>query len=330
MAKTGTGGKKADDERASDQPQTQTTTASPSTFEATPANASSTAGSSSTTQGSNVQSVAVQSTPSYSNLYSANSLTQGANRGLVTDVQNSSETARAMADTSVANPTVLGVNSSVINPSNLTSQYTALPSNVIPLVNVAKNSPIPKGSGGMLAGTNTDNQYLANESGAIRNAEERRNKYVDQNKFMANPSPLATAPIPTKIYTRTNLLDQAGEDSNPLSILEGNPFVAPQQRFLPQINEEFAPRPALKSFTTDPYIGVHKTSPIAPNSDNEVSQKKTVMDWMQEIRTHKYFPLLVAGIILIVIFSITKKEGWSKTLFPSSMGRERTSFRGRT
>ena len=55
--------------------------------------------------GTNVQSVAVQSTPNYSNLYSANSLTQGANRGQVTDVQNSSETARAMADTSVADPT---------------------------------------------------------------------------------------------------------------------------------------------------------------------------------------------------------------------------------
>ena len=306
MAKTGTGGKKTDDERASDQPQTQTTTASPSTFEATPANASSTAGSSSTSTGPNVQSVAVQSTPTYSNLYSANSLTQGANRGLVTDIQNSSETARAMADTSVANPTVLGVNSSVVNPSQLTSQYTALPSNVIPLVNVAKMSPTPKGTGGMLAGTNTDNQYLANESGAIRNAEERRNKYVDQNKFMANPSPLATAPIPTKIYTRTNLLDQAGEDSNPLSILEGNPFVAPQQRFLPQINEEFAPRPALKSFTTDPYIGVHKTSPIAPNSDNEVTQRKGVMDWMQEIRTHKYFPIAIMAIIVIVVISILR------------------------
>ena len=126
----------------------------------------------------------------------------------------------------------------------------------------------------MLAGTNTDNQYLQNESGSIRNAEERRNKYVNQNKFIANPTPHPTAPIPTKIYTRTNLLDQASEDSNPLSILEGNPFVAPAQRFLPQINEEFAPRPELKSFTTDPYIGVHKTSPIAPNSDNEVSQKK--------------------------------------------------------
>jgi len=316
LAKTGSGGKKADDERASDQSQTQTTTASPSTFEATPANASSTTGSSSTTTGSNVQSVAVQSTPNYSNLYSANPLTQGANRGLVTDVQNSSETARAMADTSVASPTVLGVNSSVINPSNLTSQYTALQSNVIPLVNVAKLSPVPKGSGGMRAGTNTDNQYLANESGSIRNAEERRNKYVDQNKFMANPSPLATAPIPTKIYTRTNLLDQAGQDSNPLSILEGNPFVAPQQQFLPQVNEEFAPRPALKSFTTDPYIGVHKTSPIAPNSDNEVSQRKGVMDWMQEIRTHKYFPLAVVGIIAIIIISVIRGSGmtgWSGT-----------------
>ena len=305
-SKTGTGGKKANDERASDQPQTQTTSASPSTFEATPANASSTAGSSSTTTGTNVQSVAVQSTPNYSNLYSANPLTQGANRGLVTDVQNSSETARAMSDTSVANPTKLGVNSSVVNPSQLTSQYTAQQSMAIPLVNVAKNSPVGKGVGGMLAGTNTDNQYLANESGAIRNATERQNKYVDQNKFVSNPSPMATAPIPTKIYTRTNLLDQANEDSNPLSILDGNPFVAPAQRFLPQVNEEFAPRPELKSFTTDPYIGVHKTSPIAPNSDNEVSQKKGVMDWMQEIRTHKYFPLAIMAIIVIVVISFLR------------------------
>ena len=311
MAKTGTGGKKAEDERASDQPQTQTTTASPTTFEATPANASSTAGSSSTTQGSNVQSVAVQSTPSYSNLYSANSLTQGANRGQVTDVQNSSETARALADTSVASPTVLGVNSSVINPNNLTSQYTALQSNVIPLVNLAKMSPTSKGTGGMRTATNTDNQYLRNESGSITNAEERQRKFVDQNQFLANPSPQPTAPIPTKIYTRTNLLDQAGEDSNPLSILEGNPFVAPQQRFLPQINEEFAPRPELKSFTNSPFIGVHKTSPIAPNSDNEVSQRKGVMDWMNEIRQHKYFPIAVVGIIALIIIFVLGNEDYT-------------------
>ena len=303
--KTGKGGTKASDERASELSQTPVTP-KPSNFEASPANASHSAGSSSVSTGSNVQSVAVQSTPNYSNLYSANPLTQGANRGLVTDIQNSSETARALADTSVANPTVLGVNSSVVNPSQLTSQYTALQSNVIPLVNVTKFSPTPKGSGGMRTATNTDNQYLQNENGAIRNAEERQNKYVNQNKFMANPQSRATAPIPTKIYTRTNLLDQAGEDSNPLSILEGNPFVAPQQRFLPQINEEFAPRPEFKAFTTSPFIGVHKKSAIAPNANDNVNQKKGVMDWMQEIRTHKYFPLAIMAIIVIVVISILR------------------------
>mgnify|MGYP003138267897 CR=1 FL=1 len=306
MAKTGTGGKKTDDERASDQPQTQTTPSTPDFSEPSPTNAGQTAGSSSTTTGTNVQSVAVQSTPSYSNLYSANSLTQGANRGLVTDVQNSSETARAMSDTAVANPTILGVNSSVVNPSQLTSQYTAQQSMVTPLVNVTKMSPTPKGTGGMRAGTNTDNQYLQNESGSIRNAEARQNKYVNQNKFISNPAPMATAPIPTKIYTRTNLLEQAGEDSNPLSILDGNPFVAPAQRFLPQINEEFAPRPIFGAFTNSPFIGVSKQSPIAPNSENNVSQKKGVMDWMQEIRTHKYFPLALAGIIVIIVISMRR------------------------
>ena len=310
----GSGGKKGDNERASDQPQTPTTNASPSTFEATPSNASATAGSSSTTTGSNVQSVAAQSSPDYSNLYSANPLTQGANRGQVTDIQNSSETARASADTSVADPTKLGT-APIVYPNQLTSQYTALQSNVIPLTNIQKmqagtcSYPFPstdKNLGGMRAATNTDNLYLQNENASIRNAEERRNKYVDQNQFLANPSPHATAPIPTKIYTRTNLLDQAGEDSNPLSILEGNPFVAPQQRFLPQINEEFAPRPELKSFTTDPYIGVHKRSPIAPNSENEVSQRKGVMDWMQEIRQHKYFPVAIMALIMIVVISVLR------------------------
>jgi len=300
-AKTGTGGKKTSDERASDQPQTQTTTASPSTFEATPANAGESAGSSSRTQGTNVQSVAVQSTPNYSNLYSANSLTQGANRGQVTDVQNSSETARAMASTSVADPTVLGIQSSVVNPSQLTSQYTAQQSMATPLVNVKKNSPVGKGVGGMRAGTNTDNQYLQNESGALTHAEERQNKYVNQNKFIANPTPQPTAPIPTKIYTRTNLLDQASEDSNPLSILEGNPFIAPQQRFLPQINEEFAPRPEFTAFMSSPFIGVHKTSPIQPNSDNEVTQRKGVADWFGEAKTYAMLHPIPVGLAVVLL-----------------------------
>ena len=248
-----------------------------------------------------MQSVAVQSTPNYSNLYSANSLTQGANRGQVTDVQNSSETARAMASTSVADPTVLGIQSSVVNPSQLTSQYTAQQSMAIPLVNVKKNSPVGKGTGGMRAGTNTDNQYLQNESGALTHAEERQNKYVNQNKFIANPTPQPTAPIPTKIYTRTNLLDQASEDSNPLSILEGNPFVAPQQRFLPQINEEFAPRPEFTAFLSSPFIGVHKTSPIQPNSDNEVTQRKGVADWFGEMKTYAMAHPMPVGLAVVLL-----------------------------
>jgi len=73
-AKTGTGGKKTNDERASDQPQTQTTSASPDFSEPTPSSAGQSAGSSSTTTGTNVQSVAVQSTPNYSNLYSVSPL----------------------------------------------------------------------------------------------------------------------------------------------------------------------------------------------------------------------------------------------------------------
>ena len=159
----------------------------------------------------------------------------------------------------------------------------------------------------MRTATNTDNQYLQNENGAIRNAEERQNKYVNQNKFMANPQSRATAPIPTKIYTRTNLLEQAGQDDNPLSILEGNPFVAPQQRFLPQVNEEFAPRPELKSFQNSPFIGVHKKSAIAPNANDEVSQKKGVMDWMQEIRQYKYFIPLGIGVIVIMAYFIFRR-----------------------
>ena len=314
MAKNGTGGKKADDERASDQPQTQTTTASPTTFEASPANASSTAGSSSTTTGSNVQSVAVQSTPNYTKLYSANPLTQGSNRGQVTDIQNSSETARAMSDTTNANPTNLSSptmakyntvgwsDSPDIYYATLVGSYGAELSRNLTTQAYQTESKYRA----HLPATNTDNQYLQNESGSIRNAEERQNKYVDQNQFLANPTPMATAPIPTKIYTRTNLFDQAGEDSNPLSILEGNPFVAPQQRFLPQINEEFAPRPEYIAFTTSPFIGVHKSSPIAPNSENEVSQRKGVMDWMKEIREHKYFPVAMMIIIVIVVLSILR------------------------
>ncbi len=149
---------------------------------------------------------------------------------------------------------------------------------------------------------------MQTENGAVRTAQERQNKFVDNNKFRAIYQEHPTAPIPTKIYTRTNLLKQSGQKENPLSILDGNPFVAPQQQYFLQLNEEFAPRPVLKSFTTDPYIGVHKRSPIAPNADNEQSQRKGVMDYAMEIRQHKYFPFAMLGIILIIVFSLLRRK----------------------
>ena len=74
------------------------------------------------------------------------------------------------------------------------------------------------------------------------------------------------------------------------------------------MNEEFAPRPILKSFTNNVYIGVHKKSPIAPNSDNEQSQRKGIMDWAMEIKQHKYFPFAMLGIIFLIVFSLLRRK----------------------
>jgi hypothetical protein len=94
-----------------------------------PSNAGSTSGSSSTTTGSNVQSVAVQSTPSYASAVSFNPVTQGANRGVVTDVQNISETARSLSPTTNANPTTLGQQ---ISASSYNVQYSNAPASQYP------------------------------------------------------------------------------------------------------------------------------------------------------------------------------------------------------
>ena len=313
-AKTGSGGKKADDERASDQPQTQTTTASPDFSETSPANAGVTAGSSSTTTGANVQSVAALNTPDYSSLVSSNPLTQGANRGQARGAENVSQIAIAEQSTNRANPTKLGVKpittaqfyapyqtGSGMQPV-LQSQYGIQLSYELAAVNYS--SPMSRT---VLPQTNLENRYFNPENGATRTAQQRQNKFVDNNQFVSNPQVRPTAPIPTKIYTRTNLFEQAGQDDNPLSILEGNPFIQPQQQFMPQVNEDFAPRPEYKAFTNNPFIGVHQRSPINPNAGEGESQRKGVTDWMQEIREHKWFPFAVAGIV--ILFALTLIRG---------------------
>ena len=155
---------------------------------------------------------------------------------------------------------------------------------------------------------NVDNIYFNPESASVRNATRRQNKFVDTNQFIANPQNPASAPIPTKIYTRTNLFDQAGEKDNPLSIMEGNPFIAPSHQYLPQVNEEYAPRPKLSSFTSSPFIGVHQRSPLAPNADDSVSQRKGMTDYFTEVRQHKYFPLGVAGLIILLVLLMRRRN----------------------
>jgi len=88
--------------------------------------------------------------------------------------------------------------------------------------------------------------------------------------------------------------------------LEGNPFVFPQQQFMPQINEEFAPRPQYAAMMSNPYIGVHQNSPLAPNSDIEQNQRKGITEWMLEIRQSKYFPFLIVGIVSLLIFILLR------------------------
>jgi len=282
-----------------------------------PSNASSTSGSSSTTTGANTQSVASVSGQQSTSVQSSNPLTQGANRGLITDSQNASETARADAPTFNANPTIMGAkpNAVVFN-----TQYQNAPASQYPTmvakygVEVANKLATQtyytrQQVNAMSPASNTDNQYLQNESGAITHAQERQTKFVDSNQFLANPQPKAHSEKPNKIYTSTNLYQQAGQDDNPLSILEGNPFVNPSQQFLPQVNEEFAPRPVYTAFTNNPYIGVHQNSPLSPNANIDASQRKGISDYATEIRSHKYFPLLVVGIVVIIVIAILRKRG---------------------
>jgi len=263
-----------------------------------PSSASSTSGSSSTTTGSNVQSVAVSSTPNYSSIYSANPLTQGANRAQVTDVQSVSLQARSLSPTVNADPTTLGKQ---ISASSYNVQYTNAHPNQYPMmvekygVEVANKLATQtyytrQQVNAMHPATNTDNQYLQSENRALNNAERRQAEFVNQNQFLANPQPNAYSEKPDKIYTSTNLYQQAGQDDNPL---------------------EFAPRPVYTAFTTNPYIGVHVNSPLSPNSDLDTNQRKGATDYLSDVRNHRYFPLLIVGVIVVVIITILKGRGRS-------------------
>ena len=292
--------------------ETPTEKTKPSRSVVTPSDSTRTQGSSSTTTGSNVQSVASNVTPNYTNLQSTNPLTQGSNRGQVPFSNNISQVASSQSPTTRANPTTLGIHPSA---STVSTSYQRSAS-VYALINPQYGAKLQQKiaisnfsmSGHPAPAQNVDNVYFNPESASVRNATRRQNKFVDTNQFIANPQNPASAPIPTKIYTRTNLFDQAGEKDNPLSIMEGNPFIAPSHQYLPQVNEEFAPRPKLSSFTSSPFIGVHQRSPLAPNADDSVSQRKGITDYFTEVRQHKYFPLGVAGLIILLVLIMRRRN----------------------
>ena len=271
-----------------------------------------TSGSSSTTTPANNQSTVAVSSPNYGAAlgYSNNSLTQGA--GAASNV-SASNVQQSQNTTGQANVTTMGVKpyagqSLAVWQTDVGQQQKAMlvakygestAQRLIEQTYFTQQEFRTK-----FPATNTDNQYLQNENRAITNAEKRQADFVNTNKFVANPQDPASAPIPNTITVSTPLYQQAGEKENPLTILEGNKFVSPSQQFLPQVNEEFAPRPAYSAFQNNPYIGVHQNSEIAPNSESGETQQKGVMDWINEIRQHKYFPFAIIGIVVIIALSL--------------------------
>jgi len=291
-----------------------------------------TKGSSSTTTPANTQNVAAVSSPDYSAAlgYSTNPLSQGA--GAASNV-SASNVQQSQNTTGQANLTTIGTMpaANTLNASYQGSigqtQYAMMVEDygketadklaTQTYVHYDMSPTIP---------TNTDNQYLQSENAALTNAEKRQQEFVNNNTFMANPQQRATAPIPNVITVSTPLYQQAGEKENPLAILEGNKFISPSQQYLPQVNEQLAPKPQYTAFTNNPYIGVHQNSDISPNADLSESQRKSPIDYLIDIKNHKYFPLAVVGIIGLIVLSmfggarVSRARGGSKGVFRSVGG----------
>ena len=302
---------------------TTTTNKTPSVATTNPTNSPTVAGSSSTTTSPNVQSVSKIHSSVYTNRASYNSLTEGA--GVVSDVA-SSNVQQSQQETGQANAEKMGVNpkyvyqagqisyntSQSFDPnSNLFYAYQGkqIDPNSAQGMQIASILAQQRARNSLLPATNSQNTFLQNESASLTNAEQRQKKFVDSNLFQANATPTASAPIPDIIYTSTNLYEQAGARDNPLSILEGNPFIAPQQQFMPQINDEFAPRPAYEAMTKNPYIGVHQNSPLSPNSDAGESQRMGVKDWLSDIGLNFSYKYVIPIGIIVIVFLLYLWKG---------------------
>ena len=264
-----------------------------------------TKGSSSTTQGENTQGTANVNRATYTPNASYNSLTQGASYDQVVDKNSQALSNVADQKSNKAQPTDL-TSPNAFDTRQHNVAYTNAPATAYAFVlqnysaelatSIAQNSGVTTKSQFITQPVpNNEIKFQHNESPRLETASQDQKKFVDPNLFQANHMERAIAPIPTKITTRINLFKQAGERENPLAVLEGNKFVKPSQQYMTQVNEEFAPRPVLKTFTTTAYIGTHHNSPASPN-DQKINNASTYMEKVKGLKDKKFMGLPVLAI----------------------------------
>ena len=274
-----------------------------------------TKGSSSTTQGENKQRTANVDRATYTPNASYNPLTQGSSYDQIVDKNSQALSNVADQNTNKAQPTDL-TSPNAFDTRQHNVAYSNAPANAYAFVlqnyaselatSLAQNAGITTKSQLIAeAVPNNEIKFQQNESPRLETASQDQKKFVDPNLFQANHMDMAIAPIPTKITTRVNLFKQAGERENPLAVLEGNKFVKPSQQYMTQVNEEFAPRPVLKTFTTTAYIGTHHNSPASPN-DQKINNYSTYVEKVKGLQHKSIMGIpvfVIGGAVLLFLLS---------------------------
>lgn len=263
-------------------------------------------GSSSTTIGQNTQGTANVNRATYTPNASFNPLTQGSSYDEVVDKNSQALSNVADQSTNKAQPTNL-TSPNAFDTRTHNVAYSNAPATTYAFVlqnytpelatAIAQNSGVTTKSQLIVPPVpNNEIKFQQNESPRLETASQDQKKFVDPNLFQANHMDKAIAPIPTRITTRVGLYKQAGERENPLAVLEGNKFVKPSQQYMTQFNEEFAPRPVLKTFTSTAYIGTHHNSPAQPN-DQKINNYSSYVEKVKGLQ-HKSLmgvPVFVIG-----------------------------------
>ena len=270
-----------------------------------------TKGSSSTSEPTNTQRVAHLEKASYNSHLSANKLTQGANTLNITSAPtNLSQVSKSTYHGTKAQPTQLGILPTVKPPSSV---WSNAPPSAYVYVNQTYGADVaqrffnqsyysPQQIVYKPATLEHGSSFIPNQKQTIRQAGERRNKFVDNNLFQSNPVKHAHSVVPTKVSRRVKLTQGLGVQENPLAILDGDKFVNPSEQYLTQINEIIAPRPEYKVFTNSAFAGVRKTSPMVP-TDQKVSNRMKITDYFTNLKQSDHFGLIAfAGVGLFAIY----------------------------